>query len=945
MLLDKTNDSESIRMSVNNIDDIKKYWLTSNIENIDVSFIEKEKLDKIDDENYNIRFSLNNELPQNNILEKNKNLLHNTTYQKYYRLKNRYSILTDDNLFSIDMTSVKSGKGVSFKNSNTLKENPTYEIEIEFIGKDVKVDNETVTKNLLLHCYTILKLLQNNDVLIPNTLINSIKNNYNSLVNNRNVSYFIAASPVTIHKENLIKSDEIKNIFTRYAVTLKADGSRNFLFVNKSDGRIFLFDNSFNVIDTGLKDTENIDTLIEGEYIEASNDFYMYDILFSKGVDVRRKHLINFQKDSKNTSRLELIDLFFKSGSRTISDKFDEKTIINLKKKQYLPSLRNDGTDIFQKVKEIWDTRNFNPFNVDGIIFTPIFEYYPSKGGSWHTLFKWKPPQLNTIDFLIRVLKGDDNKDIKSPYIEIVKRLDGKEETVLKQYKSINLYVGGQKIVYNNSNNRNQRGIKKNIPILFNPFGLDGKNSEIYNLAKIFIEDDDKIYANDPLTGEKVEIYDDIIVEFGYDMSKEDGFKWTPIRFRKDKTNLYKSGEDVFGNNEKTARDIFRAINNPVTEEMITTGKIPINQDKDGSNVKADFAELDSGNIGKKERFPYQNFHNHYIKYQQYYFSSPSYLNQYTSGTHGKLLDLCCGKGVDINKIKRAKYSEIVGMDIDIKNIKIAQEFYKTTVLSRNIKAFYVRGDSSKLIWPEQASGFTETDKLYTKKYIPSKYYFDTVSIQFCFHYFFANEISFRTMLHNLNDNLKIGGFVIGTCFDGRRINEQFNKTDTISGKTFSGETMWKIEKKYSSTKLSFTDKKANFGKQIDVLVKTIGNVHPEFLVNFNYVDKLMQEFGFSKVMLKPFEEYYNELMKGDNIMDLSDKELQKDIEVAKSMSEEEKRFSFLSSGFIYKKEKNSSDLMYKKTIELMEKHAKVKKEEGVYKVDEDTEHILEDYY
>ena len=30
--------------------------------------------------------------------------------------------------------------------------------------------------------------------------------------------------------------------------------------------------------------------------------------------------------------------------------------------------------------------------------------------------------------------------------------------------------------------------------------------------------------------------------------------------------------------------------------------------------------------------------------------------------------------------------------------------------------------------------------------------------------------------------------------------------------------------------------------------------------MNFNYVDKMMEEYGFSKISLKPFEDFYNEL-------------------------------------------------------------------------------------
>jgi hypothetical protein len=198
-------------------------------------------------------------------------------------------------------------------------------------------------------------------------------------------------------------------------------------------------------------------------------------------------------------------------------------------------------------------------------------------------------------------------------------------------------------------------------------------------------------------------------------------------------------------------------------------------------------------------------------------------------------------------------------------------------------------------------------------------------------------------MMQNLNDNLKIGGYVIGTTFDGQRLYNALYSTEIISGKTYSGETMWKIEKKYSKTKLLFTDKRPNFGKEVEVFVKTIGTPHVEYLVNFNYVDKIMEEYGFSKIMVKPFGEFHRELMDGENIMDLSEKELEKDMGEAKNMSEEEKRFSFFSSGFIYKKERNSSDSLMKKLVELMEKRDKVKGKDGVYKVNEDTEEIIED--
>ena len=68
------------------------------------------------------------------------------------------------------------------------------------------------------------------------------------------------------------------------------------------------------------------------------------------------------------------------------------------------------GNEIFTKAKKLWDTRKENNFESDGLIFTPILEHYQKRGGSWFSLFKWKPAELNSIDFLIKIVKNDDDK-------------------------------------------------------------------------------------------------------------------------------------------------------------------------------------------------------------------------------------------------------------------------------------------------------------------------------------------------------------------------------------------------------------------------------------------------------------------------------------------------------------------------------------------------------
>jgi G3E family GTPase len=140
------NDSGRIRMTIEG-SDIKKFWLDEDgINNIEKKYIEKEKIDKLDEKNYGIRFSLNNEIPEKQLLQKNIDLLLSSETNKVYRMKNRYSIKTDDHLFLIDMSSIKMGYGTTFAGSNTIKENLHYEIELEFIGKDSKLTSKEIVQ-------------------------------------------------------------------------------------------------------------------------------------------------------------------------------------------------------------------------------------------------------------------------------------------------------------------------------------------------------------------------------------------------------------------------------------------------------------------------------------------------------------------------------------------------------------------------------------------------------------------------------------------------------------------------------------------------------------------------------------------------------------------------------------------------------------------------------
>ena len=145
------------------------------------------------------------------------------------------------------------------------------------------------------------------------------------------------------------------------------------------------------------------------------------DMLFFKGDDIRRKLLISLRKkdekyDEKLDGRLDKLTKFITSNKINKRKDFNEKSLIHFEKKPYEYSLRSDGSDIFEKIKKIWDNRKNNEFHTDGLIFVPIYEHYPLQGKTWDSFFKWKPPELNTIDFLVKFVKDENGNIINSPH-------------------------------------------------------------------------------------------------------------------------------------------------------------------------------------------------------------------------------------------------------------------------------------------------------------------------------------------------------------------------------------------------------------------------------------------------------------------------------------------------------------------------------------------------
>ena len=360
-------------------------------------------------------------------------------------------------------------------------------------------------------------------------------------------------------------------------------------------------------------------------------------------------------------------------------------------------------------------------------------------------------------------------------------------------------------------------------------------------------------------------IKDGTIVEFYYDfnpnqeINKDPRFRWVPMRRR----------ENSVPNSLETALNIWNSIYEPISVENICTG----------SNLNKVPGEYYSSDVNEKNI--YKSFHNLLKKNLINSVSIPA----------GTLLDLGSGECGDLHKWLGTDLSAVVGIEYNNYNINnnmnggfkriihtMNNERYKDKELVKNI--FLIWGDAGKNIL-DGSCGLDKLNKFYLDVLMGNqldaemryllrspklkdnmgrfKGGFNIVSCQFCMHYFFQNKTTLYNFLTNISQNLVIGGKFIGTCFDGRKIFKLLEKKDFVEQKTEEGKLLWKIEKRYRDKLLS--NDEYSLGKAIGVYVNTFNNMEQEYLVNLDYLEKILPEFGLELESSVPFEKHYNEFL------------------------------------------------------------------------------------
>lgn len=207
---------------------------------------------------------------------------------------------------------------------------------------------------------------------------------------------FPGSQPVSLDRQNI----ELLSHHP-YRVTWKADGTRYLMLILK-EGEVYFLDRDNSVFITDRfyfprrksPDEHICDTLVDGELVNDKEGdqihprFLIYDIIKFEGQDVGKTDL---------ERRMLCIDKEIikprNVGMQTGKiDKSQEP--FSIRKKDFYPA-EQVGWVLDKLIPKI-------PHETDGLILQPLNDPYIP--GTCNVVLKWKPPDLNSVDFLLNIV-------------------------------------------------------------------------------------------------------------------------------------------------------------------------------------------------------------------------------------------------------------------------------------------------------------------------------------------------------------------------------------------------------------------------------------------------------------------------------------------------------------------------------------------------------------
>tara|TARA_Y100000389_G_scaffold204372_1_gene256551 strand:+ start:7234 stop:10371 length:3138 start_codon:yes stop_codon:yes gene_type:complete len=863
------------------------------------------------------------------------------------RLKNRTSYLVN-NRYSVDLTVVKENKLKKIRSkimSNFIKPKfvvpgddldkngdqtkkflpEKYEIEIEFIPEimpdnsyefDIESWKKTV-QDIMCVCLDSWRLqpISFNGGVSNKKLLKKIENDYfftltgkeESLIGpngeDNKTRYGLGPKVVSLSMERLRKLK--RESVDEYFVCPKSDGVRMTGFIN-IDGELYLFGSQSRYFQpTGVMfDKSAAQSIFDGELIMNEKEidgkckpiihYLIFDCYYDNSEDIRQLNFMDRQQHCENLME-KIVD---------VQPAYNGLRCMVYKKKMIKITSDND---LHKACVSCFDDIEEDKYENDGLIFTPNDKVggndlykkqkgFIKSGYEFPRMLKWKDANYNSIDFKIKFIKETDGPlKIGDKYIFAkyqichlyISNVPKQRDFTIMDFEKY--FTQGTPSVFDSEKYKHDLVVikkgdkgKKTVfktysePQLFKPFEPVDPNAFEVKLPII----DGHVRCNEGGNWSGLPIANDDIVEMTYDIHASEEYRWIPIRIRKDKDRP---------NNYHVAQDIWKSYFSPVTKEiMMGVESIPTEEE-----------ELDiyynTETSGSKNDENLRLFHRLVIKDKIF---------QLTLGnTESKvLLDLGSGKAGDLSRYIEYKADKVVGIDNSVDNLhnvldgaykRVADSFMKmagnkktTPLLENKDTILFLAADAGKDL--KQASSYHGLYKdrvLGTNNPFNTPHTFDVATVFFALHYFFKNEETVNYFLNNVADNVKVGGYFGGCCYNGETIANKFKETNDMD-LVFKedGVEILRIIKNYDG---EFDNTVDSLGKEIRCLVQSIGTIHNEFLVNFEYLKNKMFNLGFEEVSTHNFQYYYD---KQDG--------------TAIKMGPGQREASFLNRTFIFRRER-----------------------------------------
>lgn len=811
----------------------------------------------------------------------------------HLRILHRKSWTTADGLLRIDMSLVKT-KGKAHKTfADVLNQPPVFELEVEL--KDKTASQKDVFASLIRTVEPILAAHQQSAFLLTEADLQRYRMELDAL-------RLRFVNPVTMVRSHL-RADRQHNILNGYTVTNKADGERCFLVVTR-DKRLLRWYRDGRIAWTGMTATKDVHVgdVMDGEFLVDRNLFCVFDAYQFRGKSIVRLPLMTTDTDVTKDplkSRLGCAHLF-------VEDLKKDFLVLSARQPMRIETklfLAGNGAAMQQAIRTMLDTTFEYP--TDGLVFTPrsspVAPIVDRKGDTWLRVYKWKPADQNSIDFLVRFTASESYDPALGVSTRkgslFVGRTPGSDivypcETLTGEYRAPDVPVELRVIAET----------RDRAPSPFQPTAPKAPNA-----YEIQIPLGPKGFPVDQ-TGQRVE--DNTIIECARDT---EGGRWKILRTRYDKTYKYRVlGLPEFGNDIHVADDIWTNIHNPVTEDML---KNVVTSPPDDT-FEDELYYRDTLEARDRTMRDVMDFHNR-VKEDLY----RSAIKQGDT-----LLELAVGRANDLHKWRKTKPSKVVGIDYSKGNIDGARQGACVRYLKESAKvklppALFIEGDMTKPLLEQDNRYMKMLDK---REPAPTEYLqkfvglteFDVISCQMAMHYACESEETFRSFVGNLTRMGK--GIFFGTCLDGQAVYSLLlGKSGYMFRDPGKGQVFGEMAKEYADGD-GWTEE---FGKAIVVKLESFEKPEKEFLVPFGKVTEILKENGYELVGSSSFRDHY-----GSQTQTVLTGDLQE--------------FSFLHRSFVFQRvaappKKEEAEAESEVVVPVVEAEPEPKKEEPEKKEEE----------